>query len=275
MQQNKYTSGEDATSILLELSDRLSEYVELAGDYFTPCRVYWLSKQCAALENLIYGGAMTSLRQTCLNHKGGEISEQEYSELQPMLDRWADITGDDANIDADDFSAFCDDLAGYSGKVRIITEGFTMLDLLNNSVWNPFFKDFEDQLLALKEKARGQIQRSTHKFELLAATNYSGFDPYEFEELVEDLFKGLGYEAEVTAKSGDYGVDVLAEKDRDRVAIQVKNYSPGNNVGAQAVQQLIGAMAYEGYQANKGIIVTTSDYTVRALEQAKGSPVEL
>ena len=56
-------------------------------------------------------------------------------------------------------------------------------------------------------------------------TNISQVDkltPYEFEEWVARFLRIAGYKANATKKSGDYGVDVVAEKDNTSIAIQVK-----------------------------------------------------
>lgn len=47
----------------------------------------------------------------------------------------------------------------------------------------------------------------------------------------------------------------------------------GANVGAQAVQQTLGSIWK--YRADKAVIVTTTDFTQQAREQAKGAPIEL
>lgn len=63
-------------------------------------------------------------------------------------------------------------------------------------------------------------------------------DGFMFEEYIANLLKDLGYiNVEVTPPVGDFGVDVLAEKNGFTYAIQCKLYS-NNNVGPDAVQQI-------------------------------------
>ena len=100
-------------------------------------------------------------------------------------------------------------------------------------------------------------------------------DPYQFEEEIANLFKKMGYDAHVTAKSGDYGIDVIARKDKDVIAIQVKLFNYGNNVGNTYVQKLLGSMQLSTLKANKSILITSSDFTIQANEQAKAAPIEL
>ena len=69
---------------------------------------------------------------------------------------------------------------------------------------------------------------------------------YEFEEYTASLLKELGfYNIEVTQSSGDYGADVLAEKDGATYAIQCKWSSFGNNnIGSKAVQEVYSGKAF-------------------------------
>jgi restriction system protein len=85
----------------------------------------------------------------------------------------------------------------------------------------------------------------------------------------------MEFEAKLTRASRDGGVDVVAFATRPvlggKVAIQAKRYR--NTVGVSAVRDLYGTMLNEG--ANKGILVTTSDYGPDAFDFAKDEPIEL
>ena len=85
----------------------------------------------------------------------------------------------------------------------------------------------------------------------------------------------MGYETEVTSKTGDFGIDIIAKDEKDVIAIQTKKYAKGNNVGNRDVQRLLGAMQLRQVKANKAILITTSDFTFQATEQAKEAPIEL
>ena len=49
-------------------------------------------------------------------------------------------------------------------------------------------------------------------------------NPEEFEKAVATSFKERGYKCELRGGSYDYGVDIIAEKNNERIAIQVKMY---------------------------------------------------
>ena len=94
-------------------------------------------------------------------------------------------------------------------------------------------------------------------------------DWLDFENLVRELFEAefavSGGEVKVTQASADKGVDAVAfDPDPIRggkIVIQAKRYT--NTVGVSAVRDLYGTLMNEG--ANKGILVTTSDYGPRLL----------
>jgi restriction system protein len=96
-----------------------------------------------------------------------------------------------------------------------------------------------------------------------------------FEHLIRELFEKEftlnGGEVKVTQASSDGGVDAVAfDPDPIRggkIVIQAKRYT--NTVGVAAVRNLYGKVLNEG--ANKGILVTTSDYGSDSYEFAKGN----
>lgn len=111
--------------------------------------------------------------------------------------------------------------------------------------------------------------------ELDSRPNLMELSPFEFENLVGNLFSQMGLETRQTQASRDGGVDCVAYDTRPilggKVVIQAKRYS--NTVGVSAVRDLYGTMMNEG--ATKGILVTTSGYGKDAFNFAKDKPIEL
>ncbi len=109
--------------------------------------------------------------------------------------------------------------------------------------------------------------------------NLASMDWEEFEHLTRELFeqefRASGGEVKVTQASRDGGVDAIAfDPDPIRggkIVIQAKRYT--NTVGVAAVRDLYGTVMNEG--ANKGILVTTSDYGPDAYGFAKDKPLTL
>ena len=69
----------------------------------------------------------------------------------------------------------------------------------------------------------------------------------EFEVYAMKLLKKNGYHhVQLTKKSHDYGIDILAKKKQKTYAIQCKYYS--KPVGVSAVQQAYAGCEYYGYE---------------------------
>ena len=89
---------------------------------------------------------------------------------------------------------------------------------------------------------------------------------HDFEYFCADLLKKHGFlGVEVTKGSGDYGIDILAEKDGITYAIQCKCY--GTPVGVKAVQEAYAGRDY--YDCMVGAVLTNQYFTTPAVEAAK------
>ncbi|MGN1159472.1 MAG: restriction endonuclease [Lachnospiraceae bacterium] len=89
---------------------------------------------------------------------------------------------------------------------------------------------------------------------------------HEFEYFCADLLSDRGFrEVEVTKGSGDYGVDILAEKDGVTYAIQCKAYT--SPVGVKAIQEAYAGRDY--YDRMVGAVLTNQYFTKPAVEAAK------
>ena len=97
--------------------------------------------------------------------------------------------------------------------------------------------------------------------------------PSFFERVIIDLLVGMGYggthqnAATQLGRSGDGGVDGVINEDRlglDRVYVQAKRYSEKNQVSRPDVQAFVGSLV--GLGANKGVFVTTSAFSMQAME---------
>ena len=97
-------------------------------------------------------------------------------------------------------------------------------------------------------------------------------DGHEFEYFCAELLKENGFvNVEVTQASGDFGVDVLAEKDGVTYAVQCKCYS--DKVGNHAVQEATSGSQY--YHRMVAVVLTNSTFTPAAIETAQKTNVLL
>ncbi|NOT57694.1 MAG: restriction endonuclease [Deltaproteobacteria bacterium] len=95
--------------------------------------------------------------------------------------------------------------------------------------------------------------------------------PTFFERLVVDLIVAMGYggsrqdAGRAIGRSGDGGIDGIIKEDQlglDVIYLQAKRWE--NTVGRPEIQKFAGAL--QGQRANKGIFITTSNYSRDALD---------
>lgn len=97
--------------------------------------------------------------------------------------------------------------------------------------------------------------------------------PSFFEQLVVELLVKMGYggsrkdAGERIGQTGDGGIDGIIKEDRlglDTIFIQAKRWQ--GSVGRPEIQKFVGAL--QGQRARKGVFITTSYYTVDAIDYA-------
>jgi restriction system protein len=102
-------------------------------------------------------------------------------------------------------------------------------------------------------------------------------DPFRFEEVVADLLTAMGYgELTVTQKTNDGGIDAVVNEDKlglDKILVQAKRYAEGNNINELPLRNFVGALATRN--VNKGIFVTTSSFTTKAINAVNGMQMKV
>ncbi|WP_379135249.1 restriction endonuclease [Paenibacillus sp. sgz500958] len=96
-------------------------------------------------------------------------------------------------------------------------------------------------------------------------------DGVQFEKYLGHLLRAQGYKAEVTKAAGDFGADLLIQKDGKKIVVQAKRYS--KNVGIKAVQEAQASIAH--YGAAEAWVISNSDYTTAAYDLANSNRVKL
>lgn len=122
----------------------------------------------------------------------------------------------------------------------------------------------EDQLASAYRRLRQELV-----LDLLEQVKAS--TPAFFEQLVIDLLVAMGYggsrqdAGRAIGKSGDGGIDGIIKEDKlglDAIYVQAKRWD--GTVGRPEVQKFAGAL--QGHRANKGVFITTSNYSREALD---------
>lgn len=124
--------------------------------------------------------------------------------------------------------------------------------------------------VAIPDADRDMLKRrATDIAVLLAATplvsaTQSDATGLAFEQEVESSLRALGFSTEGTSATGDFGIDVIAEKAGLRYAIQCKD--PATPVGVKAVQE--AAAGRRVYKSDYACAVSRTGFTRAAHELA-------
>jgi restriction system protein len=116
-----------------------------------------------------------------------------------------------------------------------------------------------------------QNDRQKERLRKSGIKDIDSMDGIQFEYYLKELYRSRSYEAEVTNASGDYGGDLLLNKDGKKIVVQAKRYS--KDVGIKAVQEVIGAKSY--YKADAAWVVSNRYFTKAAKELAQKGNVLL
>ncbi len=139
------------------------------------------------------------------------------------------------------------------------------------------FKKVGKGLFALKKQTESTkspliaIQNQNELVKKKLIEKIQEMDPFQFEYLVAELLQKIGYEdVEVTKRSGDKGIDIIGNLTvggltNVKTVIQVKRYKKGNNISGKYITQLRGSAEVD----QRGLIITTSDFTKDAMNEAK------
>jgi restriction system protein len=96
--------------------------------------------------------------------------------------------------------------------------------------------------------------------------------PRAFEYLIEKLYKRMGYETVLTAATRDGGRDIIATNrsagKQESIRIECKKYI--KPVGVPVLRALLGVVSDE--KANKGVLITTADFTKDTYALAQRNP---
>lgn len=93
----------------------------------------------------------------------------------------------------------------------------------------------------------------------------------EFELYLQNLFRELNYKVKHCGKSGDQGGDLIVKKGNITYVIQAKYYT--HKLDNTPIQEVVGAIRF--YNANRGVVITNSTFTKKAIELANTNKIIL
>jgi hypothetical protein len=98
----------------------------------------------------------------------------------------------------------------------------------------------QPEKLTMLRKIQGEIIRMT---------------PIDYENMVAEYFRSQGYSVKTTQQSSDWGVDAIAEKGAEKIALQMKMYGDSpRKINRKMIMELHGAKDY--FSCTKAIIIS-------------------
>ena len=94
---------------------------------------------------------------------------------------------------------------------------------------------------------------------------------YEFENYLKYMFFYLGYKVTMVGGKGDFGADLVIEKNNQKIVVQAKRYT--KNLNSSPIREVLGSKVH--YKADGAIVVTNSHFTDEAEQLAKENNVFL
>ncbi|CAI3962974.1 restriction endonuclease [Alteromonas macleodii] len=179
-----------------------------------------------------------------------------------ITDRGIEALNSGQNIDNkylkqfDTFNSF----HGQSSEIKVVDNTLTQ----------------DDEQMTPDEVLRRAYEKINDSLSTDLLTRVRAVSPIFFETLLVDLLVEMGYggneegAAHALGRTGDNGVDGVINQDPlgvDQIYIQAKRYAGGNNVGASDIRDFFGALNLK--KANKGLFITTSDFTQSAVQTAR------
>jgi restriction system protein len=112
---------------------------------------------------------------------------------------------------------------------------------------------------------------AARRVQVLSTVPIEAMDGADFEAFVENLLVRRGYRVQRTGKSGDLGVDLIAEKPPYRFAVQVKRQA--QPVARRAVSDAVAGKAH--YNCNAAMVVTNNLFSQGAQQLARANQCKL
>jgi len=105
------------------------------------------------------------------------------------------------------------------------------------------------------------------KFRGIQIANIDSMTGIDFEKYLQKLLTTQGYSVSMTQASGDLGVDLVASKCGDKIAIQVKRYN--TKISRRAISDAVAGMQH--YHCNKAMVITNNYFTPGAVTLARST----
>ncbi len=126
-------------------------------------------------------------------------------------------------------------------------------------------------IIAIGLLLMGSYREGRRRRRWLTVNSFFALSPEEFEQHVADTYRFMGYRTQLTKRVGDQGVDVIATRGDERLAIQCKRYADkASNAAVQAVHA-----GRVHYSCNAAAVVCLGGFSQSAQSIASSTRVSL
>lgn len=105
------------------------------------------------------------------------------------------------------------------------------------------------------------------KYRGLRIANIDVMSGVEFEQYLKRVIINKGYNVSTTSVSGDLGVDLIAVRNTEKIAIQAKRHT--SKVSRRAISDAVAGMHH--YGCNKAMVITNNYFSPGAITLAKST----
>ena len=119
---------------------------------------------------------------------------------------------------------------------------------------------------SISNTATLQAEQATDDFIINRIQNR--LTPYEFEQFIADLLECMGYNASVTQRSSDGGVDIIAHKDKlgfEPPIIKIQCKQTTNKISETQIRELLGTLVEGEY----GLFVSLGSFDTKAQQSER------
>ena len=138
---------------------------------------------------------------------------------------------------------------------------------LFGSIWSLF--SFNEKR---RQRNRQKYIKERQQVLKAGADNIESLTPVQFEKYCGILLEDKGWSVNYTTATGDYGVDIIAIRNGEKMVVQCKHYT--FNVGVSAVQEVFAGKTF--YRAQRACVVASrGGFTRSAKKLAEKTGVEV
>lgn len=193
------------------------------------------------------------------------------------------------NIESIVFNGYIEDIDLSTGKDK---KSCVISAMIDKNEFDNIDITKVDKLVCLKEKMNARISINSlndlndvipiYKLDKLSKSvlqsegiNLLDVDPFDFEDLITNLFRKMGYDAKTTQKTNDGGIDCeLYSSDPilgGKFIVQVKRYK--NNIDIPKLREFESVL--RNSDAMKGIFISTSSFSLQCEKFASENNIQL